>query len=789
MKNTKFRKAALLLALLLTVGSFAPAAYAEETTDDPAVEAVIAQLEAIDTLQEMQNKRNTYTAKSHYDINTTDPAIIEAHTAARTQYETYISEMFAARIAAQQAYDSLTGSQKAAIPLELSSKLGGELSTVFNTQTLPVTPSYDEYAFEAVKGGAGYGYEIGNYMVSGNIPQTFILVDTSDGSTSWTPNGEYVCGESNYEVTYCCDIMTPLAYTTHYKRLNLEDSNYYGEASAGHIRAILQNSYPYVSMDEMKANLKAAGMDAELVDELNRADLISAVQMAIWTYANVNDNTGSLGYFASVDIPKNIGIYFTPLHDYTSELWEWLPGKRQRSFDSRAEYRVNTLAYYLCTLPEESPSDEEIIISEIEVIRADLISLEDKTFNVGMYIQLNQSGDSDDELKVEIKSYDEEGNVTGHSNQPVNAGVSELQMTVKANIGDTVQVVLSGTQYVERGVYFYEPEGGRDTSQSLVGVSEGNTPVRAEKSFVFTENAGEMGLRIYKTVGGTGKPISDITFSVYRVDLADGELLNPVPTAEEIALYVKEQNKAVSVVTDITGYASAELEEGIYIIVEEHNAEKIVAPIEPFYITIPMTESVEHEDGTVTVETVNIVSIYPKNEPTKPPEEPPVIPPTPDRVVGRFEILKHDEFDRSIVLEGAEFVVYKAATEEDTEVELIVCEGIQYAVVPVLVDGSHLTLITDENGRASSPELKCGTYFLVEVDSPVGYNLLDEAVSVTVIPNAMESVALAEIPNRRGTFLPETGAAGTKWLIIIGSAVTLSAAVLLVTRKRMSIYE
>lgn len=37
--------------------------------------------------------------------------------------------------------------------------------------------------FEAVKGNTGFAYEVSNHMVSGNIPQTFILVDTSNGET------------------------------------------------------------------------------------------------------------------------------------------------------------------------------------------------------------------------------------------------------------------------------------------------------------------------------------------------------------------------------------------------------------------------------------------------------------------------------------------------------------------------------------------------------------------------------------------------------------------------------
>lgn len=69
---------------------------------------------------------------------------------------------------------------------------------------------------------------------------------------------------------------------------------------------VKQNAYPYVTIEEMKANLKAGGLSAAFVDELTRADIIAAVQMAIWTYANASDGgEGGLGYFASINIPPN----------------------------------------------------------------------------------------------------------------------------------------------------------------------------------------------------------------------------------------------------------------------------------------------------------------------------------------------------------------------------------------------------------------------------------------------------------------------------------------------------
>ena len=787
MKKTGLRIMSLLLALVMFAGYAAPVVHAADETDvtDEAVQAVITQLEAIDTLQQMQDKRYTYTVKDpHYDINTTDTGVIERHLARRAGYEEYVSTMFAARIAAQQAYDALTADQQAQIDSALVAKLSDYLPTVFNSGTFPVTPRNDEYVFEAVNGGAGYGYEVSNHMVSGNIPQTFVLVDTSDGATSWTPNGRYVLGQSNYEVLYCCDVMTALEYGTDYKRVNLEDSNYYGEYASRHIRAILQNSYPYVSIEEMKANLKVGGLKAEFVDSLTRSDLISAVQMAIWTFANVNDDfSGASGYFASINVPKNQGIYFTALHDFTNETWEWQPGKRQRSFDSRAEYRVNNLAYYLCNLPGVYATDDQIVISDIKVTRAELLQGSDGLYNIGMYVYQNNGGRESDDLTVTVTSYseNEDGTVstTGVTKQSVH-GQTKLRMSVKASFGDTVKVTVEGTQTLAKGVYFYTPEGGRDVSQSLVGVGQGKTNVKDEEVFEFVDTVGGKGLRIYKTEKGTGYPISDITFNIYNVNGAVGE----APTAEEIATYATAENLAGTVTTDSSGYGEITLEDGLYLVIEEHNKDKVVTPVEPFYLGIPMSETVTAEDGSTTVKLVDVVSVYPKNELVTPPEEPPIIPPAPGKVTGSFEILKCEEGNREVTLSGAVFAVYHTATEEDTDTEIITCEGVQYAVVPVIIDGEKLILETDGEGKAYSPEMECGTYFLVETRAPFGYNMKVEAVPVTVVSNEMTAATVVEVENRKGVLLPETGGIGTAPVLALGGIMTLGAAVALIIRKR-----
>lgn len=788
MRGKHIRWLCACLALMLLYGTV-PAASATEVSD-PQVQQVITQLEEIDTLQQIQDARAQYTTKKgHYDVNTTDPSFGEDHGAKRSAYESYVSEMFAARLAAQQAYDALSENQKQQIPQSLVDKLDNNLPTLFRAETLPVTPGNDAYIYEAVNGGLGYGYEVSNYMVSAEIPQTFILVDTSDGKTTWTPSGLYEFGKSNYDVFYCCDVETPMHYGTDYRRVNLEDSGYFTVDSAEHIRGFLTNCYPYVTLEEMKTRLKEAGMKAEFVDQITRSDAISAAQMAVWTYANAIEDE-SYGYFASVDIRRNTGIYFTPLHDHTNEVWEWLPQERVRSYDARAEYRVNMLAYFLCRMDPVPASTQTTIASKLELSRAVIIPNSDGNgYQVGAYVNLPTGGTTGDSLKVTMSSYrqnpDGTRKLVDRATHYAN-GERRFPMYVNAWPEDIIEVTLEGTQSLGKGVYFYEPRGGRDTSQSLVGVSEGVTRVSDVKSFQFKEEIGEMGLRIYKTMQDKGTPVSDIRFNIYRVDPGEDEIVNATPTRKEVERYAIPENLVVSLITDETGYADTPLEPGIYMVEEAPNP-KVKEPVDPFYVWIPMLVNHEEADGTTWVETVKIVSVYPKNEPPETPPPPP--PPPPAKVVGRLAISKFDEDDSSIKLAGAKFAVYTAAKEGDTNMETVTVNKIQYSLVPVIVDGVPLVLETDENGYAISPELECNTYLLVETQSPSGYLKLDEIISVTVQADTVQEVTLVEIPNKSGRLLPETGGIGTTVFTVSGLVLVAVAFTLLAWKKRCQAYE
>lgn len=661
------------------------------------------------------------------------------------------------------------------------SKLSDSLDTLYYEPTLSVTPRADEYRYEVIFQNRTM-YEIGHH-VSGEMPCTIILVDTAETGSSWTPNGLYELGKSNYEVTYCCDAIAPVIQGSHYKCLNLEDSGYYGEAAAEHIRAIIENSYPYLSIEEMKEGLIAGGLDSDFVSSLTRGDIISAVQMAVWAYSN-SDADGMSEYMGTIEMTNN-SVFRNPIHDYTNEIWSWWNTKKSTGgiYDAKAAYRVNTLVYYLCGLQGTPARPGQVVISDVQVSRAELIEGTDDVYSIGMYAYVNAPEGENDELVLTASSYTENADGTVTESYTVSYDMDEkekYEIFVNAKVGDTVSVTVEGTQRLDRGVYFYEPEGGNEASQCLVGMFEGETSVKVERSFLFVDDI-EKGLRIYKMDGSSGLPLSDITFTVYGTELTEIDPDDPAPTQEELLRYAVEENKVGAVTTDDAGYALLALEDGIYLVVEEFNEEKVKAPVEPFYIVVPMPQEkvTEGENGTVTEITyTDVVSVYPKNETVEPPEEPPELPPVPDNVTGSFSVLKHKAGDESVLLEGASFQVFRPATAEDTESVIITCDGVDYAAVPVTVDGEPLVLTTDENGYARSPAMTCGAYFIVETEAPWGYVLNENGICVTVYSDALDKEVTVKVPNVPGSILPETGGIGVFWLqgcgvLLIAAAITL----------------
>lgn len=211
-----------------------------------------------------------------------------------------------------------------------------------------------------------------------------------------------------------------------------------------------------------------------------------------------------------------------------------------------------------------------------------------------------------------------------------------------------------------------------------------------------------------------------------------------------------------------------------------------------------------------------------------------------------LDIDKHDKADTSKKLAGAEFVLYRrevytaeTAVPADDGVEAhatellklhfvkvvdgkaagwVTVEGIEPAATPALTwetvkakltadQLASITLTTDANGEIKVDGLDIHTYHLLEIKAPDGYNLPRDPFAVVMTPSTdadgnvvmsyqygsgeavtpSNGYAQVSIANGKGNTLPSTGGMGTTLFYVIGGLMVAGAAVLLVTKKRMSV--
>ena len=120
------------------------------------------------------------------------------------------------------------------------------------------------------------------------------------------------------------------------------------------------------------------------------------------------------------------------------------------------------------------------------------------------------------------------------------------------------------------------------------------------------------------------------------------------------------------------------------------------------------------------------------------------------------------------------------------------------------------TVLITEAGKINVYGLDAGSYTLVEIEAPDGYNKLVEGIHFTVnatIDEAADVIASMTgttnqgsitfdpaiatvqltIPNYKGDVLPSTGGMGTTLFYVLGGMMVACAAVLLITKKRMAV--
>ena len=475
---------------------------------------------------------------------------------------------------------------------------------------------------------------------------------------------------------YCCDYEVNILKTGDkiaYRRLTLENSGYYDEEAAKKIRAIAFNSYPVLSLEEMKARMSAVGYT--LNESVSEEQLLSGAQRAIWQYSNSDSVNNQAAYNFSLKIKDGYAdVIKAPEGKYKESGGEYY---------NEINENVQKVYDYLMSLNGKEASPGGIVLNGVQAAP----------------LSAGTSGAVDVLLRFELKNdrhggitLDEKDVLTLTANNQIfpcsewkNEGNGTYSVMLQGvTAGENIDVTISGEQYLARDAYFYEPVSGRHAAQCFVGVAEGSTPVFARGSFRIDEKTERLA---YLSVKKTSNRAGTYKFNVYKAENDTKELINTVE------ITTAEANTCVASEKIL-------LPAGTYI-VEEEDA------IKAGYTLIVTVDGTEH---TVNSENEKNPSVQVTLQENSAAEVKVKFANCYKEIPSSFGFKKTDEHGAGV--KGAVFTLF-----ED--------EG--------CTKPTEYKQPSDSNGDVKFPLIPVGIYYMKETAAPYGYYLNKEVFKIEVL--------------------------------------------------------
>lgn len=485
-----------------------------------------------------------------------------------------------------------------------------------------------------------------------------------------------VDGGGEQHNVYCCDYEVNILKTGDkiaYRRLTLENSGYYDEEAAKKIRAIVLNSYPVLSLNEMMQNMEKENY--VLNESVSEEQMLSGTQRAIWQCSNKSEVENQKVYRYSHRITDGYSDVIKVPEDTYKESNEY--------YDENINENVQKVYDYLMSLNGKEASPGGIVLNGVQAAP----------------LSAGTSGAVDVLLRFELKNdrhggitLDEKDVLTLTANNQIfpcsewkNGGNGTYSVMLQGvTAGENIDVTISGEQYLARDAYFYEPVSGRHAAQCFVGVAEGSTPVFARGSFRIDEKTERLA---YLSVKKTSNRAGTYKFNVYKAENDTKELINTVE------ITTAEANTCVASEKIL-------LPAGTYI-VEEEDA------IKAGYTLIVTVDGTEH---TVNSENEKNPSVQVTLQENSAAEVKVKFANCYKEIPSSFGFKKTDEHGAGV--KGAVFTLF-----ED--------EG--------CTKPTEYKQPSDSNGDVKFPLIPVGIYYMKETAAPYGYYLNKEVFRVEVL--------------------------------------------------------
>ncbi len=553
-------------------------------------------------------------------------------------------------------------------------------------------------------------------LLTGDVRATLFNVKDLDGHT---------------QQAYCVDRSTFISTGSCYSRVNVGDADYYSNENAAHIRAIVKNSYPFISMKELKSLCS--------IEDLTTEEAITATQLAIWHFSN--DDSEQVNNTKVMKLKK----WYINLEMAESASVPIGNVKVDSKVSGHASSYTATYKY-----------------------STDAINVD------GTPVKLSYSFDKD------IKKLYPGINITDDQNGTVT--VSDIPNDASFTF------TASGIQNVDFDGYFYDPQGGRNASQSLVGTYSGNTSISKSVEFAppTTENNT---LKLLKIDSVTGDYLEGAVFEIANTPDFDDVVYTVTTGSDGIAIqsglatgkwYVRETKSPIGyicyekpfVVSIGAGVTIAECKNTAYGAIEILKTDENGTPLEGAEFSIysgdkatgtPLFEGlISDENGSILAESIE-PGTYTVVE-TKAPED---YHPNTEPMVTTIKA-----GEKSIVTCVNESI--KPGIINMYKRDAITGELLSGAVIAVFTDEACITQLASFDSSAddcvSTDELKPGNYYVKEIKAPDGY--LNDSTPQHVEIHEGEHLAVTFYDNP----VPKT-AGNYGAVLVIGAALMIICAV------------